>query len=197
MLNLLINLPRLLPNLLHQRRKALRHRTCAHAPTKSTNHSFDAILILALQLLNLTKPLEEADDKVQHGVADLILCHVRGQDAAASEFGCTLITKLSTLIPNELLKAVGQLGNNITITRRESAYNLRKLRTMFGINIFHVFEKLPNLLGEGFDDFLAMTTCMLPILPRHLRIQSMASFRLDGQSEGEYDRGIEGYLKIT
>ncbi|GIX64671.1 VacJ family lipoprotein [Babesia caballi] len=90
-----------------------------------------------------TKPLEEPDDKVQYGVADLMRCHVSGQNASAG--------KLSTIIiPNELLKPLGQLGNKGTISLSQSCYNLTDLLTKVAINVFNFVKKFLNLFGENY-----------------------------------------------
>ncbi|GIX64858.1 uncharacterized protein BcabD6B2_42930 [Babesia caballi] len=74
----------LLLNPIHQLTKPLRHLACAHALPKGAN---DFQNFNMTRSFSLTKPLEEADDKVQHGVADLVLRDVRGKNAAAGNFG--------------------------------------------------------------------------------------------------------------
>ncbi|GIX62463.1 uncharacterized protein BcabD6B2_18980 [Babesia caballi] len=71
--------------------------------------------------MNPQKALEEADDEVQHGVADLMLCHVSWQNAAAGDF-------TAGIIPNELLQSVGQLGNETTGTG-----DIQSLNNLFNI----------------------------------------------------------------
>ncbi|GIX63663.1 ATPase [Babesia caballi] len=117
----------LLRNPIHQRPKPPRHLAGANAVPKSTKN-LQHILIRTLNI-NPTKPLEEADEKVQHGVADLVLCDVRGKNAAAGDYGSVITINHSTLIPNELLKSLGQLSNKVTLTLTQSVLNLRKLRT--------------------------------------------------------------------
>ncbi|GIX61088.1 SEC-C motif-containing protein [Babesia caballi] len=152
LLHLLLNLP-------NQILKPLRHLTGAHALSKFNNHIQNLLLIrLILQLLNVTKPLEEADDKVQDGVADLMLRDVSGKDTAAGKLA-------TTIIPNELLKSVGQFGNEATgTTISQSIFNLRKLQTKAGARTMNRLKKLRNLLGEGSGTIFIGS---LPILPRH------------------------------
>ncbi|GIX64794.1 armadillo-like helical protein [Babesia caballi] len=163
---LFTNAIHLIPNPLHQRPKPPRHLTGAHALPQLNNHSFNVFLIKTLQAINPQKPLEEPDDEVQHGVADLILRDVRGQNAAAGKFGSG-ITKHSTLIPNELLKSFGQLGNEATTgISIQSLLNLSKLCTKLGFGLFNALKKVLNLLGK-FSDGPTSTTRNLPILTRH------------------------------
>ncbi|GIX64817.1 armadillo-like helical protein [Babesia caballi] len=162
---LFTNAIHLIPNPLHQRPKPPRHLTGAHALPQLNNHSFNVFLIKTLQAINPQKPLEEPDDEVQHGVADLILRDVRGQNAAAGKFGSG-ITKHSTLIPNELLKSFGQLGNEATTgISIQSLLNLSKLCTKLGFGLFNALKKVLNLLGK-FSDGPTSTTRNLPILTR-------------------------------
>ncbi|GIX62836.1 DNA topoisomerase I [Babesia caballi] len=115
-----------LPNLPNQLLKPIRHLTGANALPKSSN---DFQNFTMTRSLNPQKPLEEADDKVQHGVANLILRDVSEKNAASGEFGGTSITKHSTLIPNELLKPLGQFGNEAIRITIQSTCNLLYLRT--------------------------------------------------------------------
>ncbi|GIX63403.1 uncharacterized protein BcabD6B2_28380 [Babesia caballi] len=115
----------LLPNPLHQRPKSLWHLTGANALPQLPN---DFPNFTMTRSLDPTKPLEERDNKVQHGVADLILCDIRGKNAAAVSFRSFTVTKHSTLIPNELLKSLNQVGNKITrTTSTQSILNLIQL----------------------------------------------------------------------
>ncbi|GIX64380.1 AMP-dependent synthetase [Babesia caballi] len=68
------------------------------------------------------------------------------------------------LIPNELLKSLGQLANKTTLTITQSTYNMLKLLTKPGINTFNFFKKLFDCFGEGSGTIITTT---LPILPRH------------------------------
>ncbi|GIX62600.1 pentapeptide repeat-containing protein [Babesia caballi] len=146
LLNLTIKpLLHLIPNPLHQLLKAFRHLTGAHALSKLPNNFQNNIpRTVLLQLLNHTKPLEEPDDKVQHGVADLVLCHVRGNNAAAGDYGSG--TTL-TIIPNKLPKSVGQLGNKAITGTIQSHPNLLNLLTKLEIRLSNFFEKILNLVG--------------------------------------------------
>ncbi|GIX64339.1 YqgE/AlgH family protein [Babesia caballi] len=123
--------------------------------------------IVCFKLVDITvyrirKPLEEADDEVQHGVTDLVPRDVSGQNAAAGDFRCTVT--ITILIPNELLKPLGQLGNETTRTSRcQSLSNLIKLLlTKPGIRHLNFTKKLLNLRGEAIGTILAATS----ILPR-------------------------------
>ncbi|GIX62378.1 reverse gyrase [Babesia caballi] len=74
----------LLRNPIHQRPKPPRHLAGANAVPKLPNNFPNLRLMwIIFQLLNPTKPIEKADDKIQHGVADLVLCDVRGKNTAA------------------------------------------------------------------------------------------------------------------
>ncbi|GIX63401.1 uncharacterized protein BcabD6B2_28360 [Babesia caballi] len=140
--------------------------------------------------LNLTKPLEEADDKVQHGVTDLVLCHVRGQNAAAGDYGSALA---SSVISNELPKSVGQIANE-TIT--QSTYNLFNVLTIFGSRLFNFFEKPLNFLGEVRGTIL--TTLILPILPRHPQDPVYGFLQVGGGvEEGNRLGRIGVYVRVT
>ncbi|GIX65989.1 EAL domain-containing protein [Babesia caballi] len=138
MLNLTIKpLLHFLLNLLYQLPKPLRHLTRAHALPKSADN-FRNLLLIGTLNINLTKPLEKADDKIQHGVADLVLRDVRGKNAAAGDYRATIC--FCTTIPNELLQSLGQLANEAigTTTRTiQSLRNLINLRTQAGTNIFN------------------------------------------------------------
>ncbi|GIX65932.1 disease resistance protein RPP4-like isoform X1 [Babesia caballi] len=114
-------------------------------------------MITAIRHIKPAKPLEEADDEVQHGVADLVLCDVRRQNAAASDLADSnrLLAILNShrptlrIIPNELLKSLGQLADKaITRTTRcQSLLNLPKFLTKRRIGILNFFKKLLNLLA--------------------------------------------------
>ncbi|GIX64927.1 glycoside hydrolase [Babesia caballi] len=149
-----------------------------------------------IQLLNPTKPIEKADDKVQHGVANLILCHVRGKNAGAGNFGGTSITKLSTIIPNELLKSIGQLGNETGTTRSQSLNNLINIHTSPGCRVSNVTEKFRNFAGEGLDRLLTLTTRILPILPRHPQ-DSVDGLLQVGRGVQKRGRSFLSLVKLT
>ncbi|GIX61333.1 elongation factor Ts [Babesia caballi] len=149
----LINILHLLLNPIRQILKPLRHLTRAHAVPKLPN-DFRNFLIMTRQLLNHTKPLEEADDKVQHGVADLILCDVRGPNAAAGKF-TTLV------IPDELPKSVGQFGNETIRMRTQSFLNIIHLLTKPSSRVFNRLKKFLDFAGE------VIGTTTTPILPSH------------------------------
>ncbi|GIX65936.1 uncharacterized protein BcabD6B2_53710 [Babesia caballi] len=135
--------------------------------------------------LNPAKPLEEPDDKVQHGVADLMLCHVSGQNAAASEFA-------AGIIPNELLKSFGQLGNETIITRirTQGILNFLNILTKIGIRLCHFLKKLLNFVGEGFDGFLTTT-----ILPRHPQDPVDGLLQVGGAGKRS-TKADKGYMRI-
>ncbi|GIX62587.1 uncharacterized protein BcabD6B2_20220 [Babesia caballi] len=105
--------------------------------------------------LNLTKPLEESDDKIQHGVADLVLRDVSGKNAGAGKLSSSITT--TWLIPNELLQSLGQLGNEASRTRSQSLLNIINLIAKSGIRTFNRIKQLLNFIGEGLSTILAST----------------------------------------
>ncbi|GIX62595.1 uncharacterized protein BcabD6B2_20300 [Babesia caballi] len=87
-------------------------------------------------------PLQHPYRKRYGRIAQPMRCNVGRCDARAGNeaVGVTL-----TIIPNEVLKPIGQLGNKITIT--QSTYNLSNLLINLGIRLFNFLKKLRNLLG--------------------------------------------------
>ncbi|GIX62324.1 HD domain-containing protein [Babesia caballi] len=150
----------LIPNIPNQIRKPLRHLTCAHALPKSSNHLSNILLICITNTINHQKALEEADDEVQHGVADLILCDISGTNAATGDYG-SVITKRATFIPNELLESLGQFRNKLSTI--QSTHYLLKLRSKPGSRAFNFLKKSLNFLGE----LRGTIWTTAPILPRH------------------------------
>ncbi|GIX63234.1 ribosomal protein S2 [Babesia caballi] len=110
--------------------------------------------------LNPQKLLEEADDKVQHGVAYLVPRDVSGQNTAAGNFSVT-----TRVIPNELLKPVRQLGNKAIGATSQSTHNLLKLSTKPGARTFNFTKKILDFLREGIGRSIITTN--LPILARN------------------------------
>ncbi|GIX64971.1 diguanylate cyclase [Babesia caballi] len=69
---------------------------------------------------------------------------------------------MTRLIPNELLKSVGQLGNKFSII--ESFLNILNICTKPGSRALNLLKKLLNVIGERSGTSIITTT---PILPRH------------------------------
>ncbi|GIX63147.1 eukaryotic translation initiation factor 3 subunit C-like protein [Babesia caballi] len=176
------------PNPLHQRPKSLWHLTGAHALPKSLNHLSNILLIcITTQHRNPTKPLEEADDKIQHGVADLMLCHVSGQNTAAGDF-------TAGIIPNELLKPLGQLGNEAATGIQSLLNLLKRLLIGFRHRPLNILKKLRNSLGQPSSTI----TAIAPILPRHpqdpvdglLQVGRASRERATGADKGAFNSNM-------
>ncbi|GIX63004.1 ATP-dependent DNA helicase [Babesia caballi] len=75
-------------------------------------------------------------------------------------------TEAATIIPNELLKSLGQTLDQTTIT--QSLLDLSTIHTYLGTIRFNFLKKLLNLFGQFIDGLSTLlTTLILPILPRH------------------------------
>ncbi|GIX65078.1 FecR family protein [Babesia caballi] len=85
-------------------------------------------------------------------------------DASAGNETVGITTRV---IPNELLKSLGQTGNKSTTI--QSLLNLLKLRAKPGISTINSIKELFNLAGEGSDGCITTSTpnTTTAILPRH------------------------------
>ncbi|GIX61593.1 uncharacterized protein BcabD6B2_10280 [Babesia caballi] len=82
---------------------------------------------------------QERTNEHQHSVPQTLYWKVGYCNPTCTNF------PILTIIPNELLKSLGQFGNETVLTITQS---LLKLRTKFGIRLFNFLKKPLNLLGE-------------------------------------------------
>ncbi|GIX62703.1 phosphoenolpyruvate synthase [Babesia caballi] len=136
---------------------------------KLSNYTVQFSLVRLLYLFLTT--LQHRYRKGYSRVAQPMCRNVGWRDSGAGDLasGITTATKGLTFIPNELLKPLGQFGNEAMTTTRtvQSLLNILKiLVTKPGIRQLNIRKKLLNLLGEGSDGCTIPTTTP-PILPRH------------------------------
>ncbi|GIX65482.1 DNA polymerase I [Babesia caballi] len=88
------------------------------------------------------------------------------------------------LIPNELPKSLGQIGNKLTTI--QSLNNPLNIHNSPGCRVFDVTEKLLDFAGEGIGTTLTTTA---PILPRHPQDPIDGLLQVGRAVKREVDRG--------
>ncbi|GIX61993.1 hydroxymethylglutaryl-CoA lyase [Babesia caballi] len=104
-----------------------------------------ALIPLIFQITMPLTPLQHPYSKRYGRVAQPMRRNVRRRDASAGDFTNVTRNKTGTIIPNELLKSLGQLANQFPIIKRFP--NLCNLCTKVVINTFNFSKKLLNLFG--------------------------------------------------
>ncbi|GIX64914.1 IS110 family transposase [Babesia caballi] len=91
----------------------------------------------------------------------------------------------SSLIPDELLQSLGQLGNEASTTSTQCLNNLINILTKLGLRFSNFTKKVLNLVGEGFDGLITTT----PILPRDPQDPVDGFLQVGGAVKGGVYRG--------
>ncbi|GIX61414.1 sigma-70 family RNA polymerase sigma factor [Babesia caballi] len=114
------------------------------SPVKLTDYSINFFFIFLLNRPISTKTLQHPYRKRYGSIAQPMRRNVGRCNAGAGDMTMGIT---ATLIPDELLKSVGQLGNEIIAGTIQSLSNLPNIRTKPNIRYFNTLKKLLNMLG--------------------------------------------------
>ncbi|GIX62391.1 uncharacterized protein BcabD6B2_18260 [Babesia caballi] len=124
-------------------------RSLPVTPGQLTNNTINILLVYTVTLNRpiFTKTLQHPYRKRYSRIAQPMRRNVGRSDARAGDSRSVIIIKHSTIIPDELLKSVGQTFNETILVSTQSLNNLPDLLTMRCCGTLNRLKKLLNLLG--------------------------------------------------